>query len=111
LIQSEIQLIRDALSQVTLPDSVAYLGLELVSRLKLDSSRAEITLFEAARAYASLDGRKEVTVEDIFDVAPMTLRMRRSVFMGEFFSSQDVEEKELNSLLKRLQGEKSGRVG
>ena len=110
LIQSEIQLIRDALSQVTLPDSVAYLGLELVSRLKLDSSRAEITLFEAARAYASLDGRKEVTVEDIFDVAPMTLRMRRSVFMGEFFSSQDVEEKELNSLLKRLQGEKSGRV-
>jgi magnesium chelatase subunit I len=110
LIQSEIQVIRDALSQVTLPDSVAYLGLELVSRLKLDSSRAEITLFEAARAYASLDGRKEVTVEDIFDVAPMTLRMRRSVFMEEFFSSQDVEEKELNSLLKRLQGEKSGRV-
>jgi len=108
LIQSEIQIIRDTLSQVVLPDSVARMGLELIKRLKLDSSRAEITLFEAARAYSSLDGRKEVTVEDLFDVAPMTLRMRRSVFMEKFLSNQEQEEEELNSLFKGLQKEMSG---
>ena len=111
LIQSEIQNIRDTLPQVILPDPVAQLGLELINRLKLDSSRAEITLFEAARAYASLDGRKEVAAEDIFEIAPMTLRMRRSVFMEEFFSSQEKEEKELNTLLKGLQDGRSGSKG
>jgi magnesium chelatase subunit I len=103
LVQTEIQFIRDALSEVSLPDQVAGSGLELINQLKLDSSRAEITLFEAARAFAALDGRKEVSEQDLFEVAPMTLRMRRSTFMEEFFSNQEKEEKELNTLLHGLQ--------
>jgi magnesium chelatase subunit I len=102
LVQNEIQLIRDTLPEVNLPDPVAGFGLELINRLKLDSSRAEITLFEAARAFAALDGRKEVSEQDLFEVAPMTLRMRRSTFMEEFFSSQEKEENELNTLLQGL---------
>jgi magnesium chelatase subunit I len=108
VIQSEIQLIRDTLPEVILPDSVARIGLELISRLKLDSSRSEISLFEAARSYAALDGRKEVAVADIYEVAPMTLRMRRSVFMEEFFANQDKEDRELRSLLNDLHKEISG---
>jgi Mg-chelatase subunit ChlI len=103
LVQNEIQLIRDKLPEVTLPDPAAGLGLELINRLKLDSSRAEITLFEAARAFAALDGRKEVSVQDLFEVAPMTLRMRRSAFIEEFFSSQEKEENELETILQGLQ--------
>lgn len=106
-IQSEIQLIRDSLHEVVLPDSVARKGLELVRRLKLDSSRSEIVLLEAARAYAALDGRKEVATEDIYEVAPMALRMRRSRFMEEFFSKQDQENQELQSLLDGLRKENS----
>ena len=101
-IQNEIQILRDTLSEVTLPDQVAGFGLELINRLKLDSSRSEITLFEAARAFATLDSRNEVTEQDIFEVAPMTLRMRRSVYMEEYFSSQEKEELELTALLQRL---------
>jgi magnesium chelatase subunit I len=102
-VQNEIQFLRDTFSEVTLPDQVAGFGLELINRLKLDSSRAEITLFEAARAFATLDSRKEVTEQDIFEVAPMTLRMRRSVYMEEYFSNQEKEEKELTALLQGLQ--------
>jgi magnesium chelatase subunit I len=101
MIQNEIQVIRDSLPMVTVPDEVAHVGLDFIHRFKIDSSRAEITLFEAARAYSSLDGRNEVTVDDLFRVAPMTLRMRRSVFMEEFFSNQEKEENELTALLKR----------
>jgi magnesium chelatase subunit I len=105
LVQAEIQSLRDGLPQVRLPDSVAYLGLDLVNRLKLDSSRAEITMFEAARAYTALDGRNEVTADDLLAVAPMTLRMRRSVFMDEYFSGREIEEKEMSGLLNEARNQ------
>jgi magnesium chelatase subunit I len=65
----------------------------------VDSLRAEITWFEAARAYAAADGRDEVTADDLKAVAPMTLRLRRSSYMNEYFKGQQGEEKELNTLL------------
>jgi len=99
LMQAEIQVIRDTIHRVTLPEFVANHSLEMVRKLKIDSLRAEITLFEAARALAALDGRSEVSNEDVFQVAPMALRMRRSAFMEEFFSGQAVEEKELDELI------------
>jgi Mg-chelatase subunit ChlI len=97
--REEIQLVRDILSDVVLPDDVAQEGLQMVHKLGIDSLRAEITLFEAARAYAALDGRLEVRTEDVFEVAPMALRLRRSQFMEEFFTRQDGEEQELTGLI------------
>ena len=61
--QQEIQVARDLLSQVVLPEEVAKLGLMLVERLQIDSLRAEITLFEAARAHTIADGRLEEAVD------------------------------------------------
>jgi magnesium chelatase subunit I len=71
----------------------------LVQRMGVDSLRAEITWFEAARAYAAADGRNEVTTDDLKIVAPMALRLRRSQFMSEYLKGQLGEEKELNNLL------------
>jgi magnesium chelatase subunit I len=68
----------------------------------IDSLRAEITWFEAARAYATADGRETVTVGDLQAVAPMALRLRRSQFMTEYFSSQEGEEEEMEKLLETL---------
>jgi Mg-chelatase subunit ChlI len=65
------------------------------TQLGIDSLRAAITLFEAARAYAAIDARLEVTSADLREVAPMALRLRRSTFMKEFFEKQEAEEKEL----------------
>jgi magnesium chelatase subunit I len=95
----EIQAARELLLRVKLPDSVARQGLRLIEDLHIDSLRAEITLFEASRAYAALDGRIEVTPADLSEVAPMALRMRRSVFMTEYFAVQDKEEEELRNVL------------
>jgi len=99
---NEIQEARKRLRQVTLPDGLARHAIALIQKMGIDSLRAEITWFEAARAYAAADGRELVTAEDLRAVAPMALRLRRSVFMNEYFDSQKGEEDELNGLLKTL---------
>jgi magnesium chelatase subunit I len=100
--QQEIQIARDVLPQVDLPDKIAELGLSLVERLQIDSLRAEITLFEAARAHAIADGRLEVEEKDLHIVAPIALRLRRSEFMSEYFSEQASEETQMFNLLGEL---------
>ena len=85
---NEIQAARERVKKVVLPDAVANPAIELVQKMGIDSLRAEITWFEAGRAYASADGREEVTLEDLKAVAPMALRMRRSQFMSEYFEGQ-----------------------
>jgi magnesium chelatase subunit I len=102
--QADIQAARDRLPQVTLSNTVADLGLVLVHQFKIDSLRAEITMFEAARAYAAIDGRDEVIPSDLREVAPMALRLRRSVYMTEYFSQQSVEEAELSALINQFPG-------
>jgi magnesium chelatase subunit I len=96
---SEIRLARERVRKVTIPDRVANPAIELVQRMGIDSLRAEITWFESARAYAAADGREEVGIHDLVEVAPMALRLRRSHFMNEYFKGQIGEEKELSTLL------------
>ncbi len=96
---SEIRSARAQVQKVIVPDKIANPAIELVQRMGIDSLRAEITWFESARAYAAADSRAEVTMDDLKAVAPMSLRLRRSQFMTEYFRGQRGEEKQLNSLL------------
>jgi magnesium chelatase subunit I len=100
--QTEIQLARDLLPQVELPDEVAHKGLALIERLKIDSLRAEINLFEGARAHAIADGRLQVAGEDLRVVAPMALRLRRSQFIADYIARQGTEEDELATILSEI---------
>lgn len=102
LARQEIQAARDLLPEVKLPDEVAYKGLALISELKITSLRAEITLFESARAYAAVEGRMEVTLEDLHQVALMALRLRRSKFMTEYVTHQAAEDEEINGLMNAV---------
>jgi magnesium chelatase subunit I len=102
IVNNEIQAARDLLPRVSLPDEVARRGLAFIDRLQIDSLRAEITLFETARAFAAADGRESVTLEDLREVAPLALRVRRSNFMTEYFNTQQAEETEITSLLDEL---------
>jgi magnesium chelatase subunit I len=95
VLKNDIQSARDALPQVKLGEAVAQQGLTIIQQLKIDSLRAEITLFEAARAYAAADGRQEVLPADLYEVAPLALRARRSSFMAEFIHTQKTEENEI----------------
>ncbi|MCK6540546.1 MAG: hypothetical protein L6Q26_10875 [Anaerolineales bacterium] len=96
---AEIRSARERVKQVNLPDRIANPAIQLVQKMGVDSLRAEITWFEAARAYAAADGRDEVTFDDLKAVAPMTLRLRRSSYMSEYFKGQQAEEREMRALL------------
>lgn len=97
--QHEIQLAGESLPKVSIPDEVAAQGLKLIANLQIESLRAEITLFEAARAYAAADGRKQVSPADLREVASLALRLRRSGFMQEYFARQEEEEAELTGVI------------
>lgn len=94
----EIQQARNALPKVTVSIAARQLGLALVQQLTIDSNRAEITLFEAARAYAAADERDEVLPEDIQAVALLALRQRQSPQLAQFFADQAEEDKLLTAV-------------
>ena len=100
--QAELQSARNILHEVVLPEEVAKVGLELINRLKIDSLRAEITLFEAARAYAAADARRVVNLQDLGEVALMSLRLRRSEFINAYFDRQQQEDDEISQMKKRV---------
>jgi magnesium chelatase subunit I len=99
--QVEVQIARDILPEVKLPDKLTDQGLELIRSLNIDSLRAEITLFEATKAIAALDNRKVATQEDFQVIAPMALRMRRSGFIETYLSDQTKEEVEIRQAVKQ----------
>jgi magnesium chelatase subunit I len=98
----EIKIARERVKTVRLPDEVAYRAIQLIQKMGVDSLRAEITWFEAARAYTAADNRDEVTLADLKAVAPMALRLRRSSYMNEYFKDQQGEEREMQTLLERF---------
>lgn len=100
--KAEIQAARDNFPSVLLTDDVAQFGLELINGLKIDSLRAEITLFEGARAYAAAEGRLEVNPDDLREIAPLALRLRRSNFMEGFLENQKTEETELREIINSV---------
>ncbi|MCJ7734004.1 MAG: ATP-binding protein [Anaerolineales bacterium] len=108
LFREEIQVSRQKVTEVDLPDAVAQTGLELIANLELDSLRAEITLFEAARAHAAADARDQVIMEDLRVVAPMALRLRRSAYIDQYIADQTSETEELEvAINKSIPGEDS----
>jgi magnesium chelatase subunit I len=102
LARDEVQGARDTLPKVELPFVVAEVGLGLIKDFGIASLRAEITLFEAARALAAADNRIKVTVDDLRQVAPMALRLRRSKFIREYFKDQASEEDEIAKAIKKM---------
>lgn len=102
LFREEIQASREKLPSVELPEDVAATGLELIEKLEVDSLRAEITLFEAARAHAAADARDQVTAEDLRVVAPMALRLRRSTYIDQYIADQTSETELLDEAINEL---------
>lgn len=97
--QEEIQAARDLLPEVDISDEVAQQGLEFIRKLEIDSLRAEISLFESARAYAAAEGKTQVEVDDLRQVSQMALRLRRSEFMNDYLANQKTEESEIIALM------------
>lgn len=96
----EIEQAQERLPNVTIGDDAKSLGLSLIEEMGIDSNRAEITLFEAARAHAAADEREEVGVEDVQSVTLLSLRQRQSSDLKAFIESQQQEDDKLKQLLE-----------
>lgn len=102
----EINKARERVHQVTIGNQAKQIGLALIQQLEVDSMRAEITLFEAARAHAAADDRDEVVPADIGAVALIALRLRHSTGLQEFHQTQHSEDERLSTLFARcLEGQ------
>jgi len=88
----EVAEARKRLSRVVFGQGVEAEGLRWIEQLKIDSHRAEMTLFEAARALAAADDRLEVTLDDLRMVAPLALRQRQTDFAAKYFAAQQEED-------------------
>ncbi len=99
-IREELEKTRARLNQVKLSNRVANQAIAMIQKLGIDSLRAEITWFEAGRAYAAASGRTNVKLADLHTVAPMSLRLRRSEFITDYFAKRKGEEEELAKLIK-----------
>lgn len=98
---AEIQAARERLPNVTLSAAARQHGLGLIQQLAIASNRAEMTLFEAARAHAAADGREVADVADINAVALLALRQRRSDQLAAFFTQQQREDEEISVISNR----------
>ncbi|MFT7585422.1 MAG: magnesium chelatase subunit I [Cellvibrionaceae bacterium] len=96
---AEVQKAADLLPQVTISSKAKSLGLKIVAAAGIESGRAEIAMFEAARAYAASDGRTLVEPPDVQAVALFALRQRQSPKLATFFASQEEEDGKLNGLI------------
>lgn len=95
----DIEAARRQLPQVTVGDVARELGLAMIESLQIDSNRAEITLFEAARAHAAADERDVVTARDIEAVALLSLRQRQSDTLAQFLHDQQQEDTRIQATL------------
>lgn len=104
----EVAEARKRLSKVGFSPNVQTEGLRWIEQLKIDSHRAEMTLFEAARALAAADERYEVTLDDLHVVAPMALRQRQTDFAVKYFANQQAEDDKIFAVIKS-QKKRAGR--
>ena len=104
-IKEEIALARELLKETEVSDEALQVGIALVNKLNIDSTRAEYTLFEAARAHAAADGRDLANLDDIRFVAPLALRQRRSEFIDRFVAHQQTEDSKILNVLNQLEGQ------
>lgn len=97
--QAEVAAARALLPKVKLTPQVESAGLAWIQQLKIDSHRAEMTLFEAGRALAAADGRLEVTLDDLRMVAPLALRQRQTEIASDYFKSQEKEDARIRKVV------------
>jgi len=96
----EIGKARLRLPSVTVGAEARDLGLQLIQKLGVDSNRAEMTLFEAARAHAAADEREQVELVDVKAVALISLRQRQSPGLAQFFREQAEEDEKMRAVFE-----------
>ncbi len=107
----EVTEARKRLPKVVFGKGIEAEGLRWIEQLKIDSHRAEMTLFEAARALAAADDRLEVSLNDLQIVAPLALRQRQTDFATKYFAAQQEEDGRIEAVIRGSKKRTSKRIG
>ena len=85
---------RAMLQSVGMDDSIVKAVVTITTAFGIDGHRADITMMKAARANAALEGRTDVTKDDIRAVASLVMshRMRRRPFEEASFDYEELEK-------------------
>ncbi|MFX1474210.1 MAG: VWA domain-containing protein [Promethearchaeota archaeon] len=75
-LRNEIVKARKLIPQVKVSDEISQVIAYMCSKLLVDGVRPDIVIAKAAMAYAALDGRTEVTIDDVQVVSPLALSHR-----------------------------------
>jgi len=75
-LRDQVARARELLPDTQLSHRLLLRAAELCLKLDVDGHRGEITIARAARAHAALEGRTEVSGDDVRAVAVMSLRHR-----------------------------------
>ncbi|MCX7911401.1 MAG: AAA family ATPase [Dehalococcoidales bacterium] len=90
---ARIEQAKDLLKEVHCADDMLNLAARIAIRLEVDGHRADITMIKTAMAHAALEGRREVTEDDLITAARLCLphRMRRRPF-DEGLNPDEIEK-------------------
>ena len=90
----------ELIGRVRVPDNLYPAIAELVLSFGIASHRADIVLLEGAKAFAVLDGRRELTPRDVRDAAAMALAHRMTA--EAFGPPPKIEEQQLERALDEI---------
>ncbi|MBI9047776.1 MAG: ATP-binding protein [Anaerolineaceae bacterium] len=99
---ADIENAQHLVRQMEIPNPIAKLGISLITQLKIPSIRAEISLFEAAKAHAAADNRDKVTKDDLQAVAIIALRMRNSHSKMNDDASLEEEDQKIKTAMQEI---------
>lgn len=93
-LRESVKRARSEISKIVLSREMVMAVSEIAIHFEMEGHRADITMIRAARANAALEGRTEITKEDLERVAPMVLghRIRRKPFEDSKFNRGELEE-------------------
>ena len=92
-LRSKISEARALLPKVTLDDKILHDIVYTSIHFKMEGHRADITMMRAAKANAALEGRTEVTKQDLRVVAPLVLghRLKKRAFEEVTFDMKELD--------------------
>lgn len=93
-LRQQIIAAKKALPKVQVSDKMLYLIAEIAVEMGVDGHRADLIMIKAAKTMAALQGREEVSEEDIRATADLALmhRMRRKPFQDLDLDQQKLED-------------------
>lgn len=103
-IWSKIEKARELILDVKVSEDAMKLASEISLRANCSGHRAEIVIVEAAKAIAVLDGRKNITIEDLKEASELALPHRMRDIPPNVSESEEEKEDENNEEDRQDQG-------